>query len=151
MTIYANMTAVERAQMAKRLPKTFLRLKTEHDSTVGPEQERKRREALERWKPVEKPPKPHRIMLNDIKMAYLPFATVPWLDIISPLRSKSIVRERHVLMWIARNYTSRSFPEIGRWLGGRDHASVMHAVRKIEANQHEYTRLIKPIVKALEG
>ena len=50
----------------------------------------------------------------------------------SPRRSRSVARPRQVAMYLAESITSRSLPEIGRKFGGRDHTTVMHAVRNIE-------------------
>jgi chromosomal replication initiator protein len=53
-------------------------------------------------------------------------------DILSPKRTRTIARPRQVAMYLAKQLTSRSLPEIGRRFGGRDHTTVLHAVRKIE-------------------
>ena len=53
-------------------------------------------------------------------------------DMHSPRRSRSVARPRQIAMYLAKNITSRSLPEIGRKFGGRDHTTVMHAVRKVE-------------------
>ncbi|MEO1424175.1 MAG: helix-turn-helix domain-containing protein, partial [Pseudomonadota bacterium] len=47
-------------------------------------------------------------------------------------RSRSIARPRQVAMFLAKTLTSKSLPEIGRKFGGRDHSTVVHAVKKIE-------------------
>ena len=49
-----------------------------------------------------------------------------------PRRARAVARPRQVAMYLAKQLTSRSLPEIGRKFGGRDHTTVMHAVRKIE-------------------
>jgi len=54
------------------------------------------------------------------------------LDLISQRRQRAIVIPRQVVMWLARTCTLRGLPAIGRHLGGRDHTTVMHGVRKIE-------------------
>ncbi len=53
-------------------------------------------------------------------------------DILSPRRVRSIARPRQVAMFLAKRLTSKSLPEIGRRFGGRDHTTVIHAVKKIE-------------------
>ena len=50
----------------------------------------------------------------------------------SARRARNVARPRQVAMYLAKQLTSRSLPEIGRKFGGRDHTTVMHAVRKIE-------------------
>ena len=47
-------------------------------------------------------------------------------------RARSVARPRQVAMYLAKQLTTRSLPEIGRKFGGRDHTTVMHAVRKVE-------------------
>ena len=53
-------------------------------------------------------------------------------DLMSARRSRSIARPRQVAMFLSKMLTSKSLPEIGRRFGGRDHTTVIHAVRKIE-------------------
>jgi hypothetical protein len=54
------------------------------------------------------------------------------LDIIAPRRTANVVRPRQIVMFFAKICTPRSFPEIGRRLGGRDHTTILHGVRVIE-------------------
>jgi chromosomal replication initiator protein len=53
-------------------------------------------------------------------------------DLLSARRARAVARPRQVAMFLAKTLTSRSLPEIGRRFGGRDHTTVIHAVRKIE-------------------
>jgi chromosomal replication initiator protein len=53
-------------------------------------------------------------------------------DLLSSRRTATVVRPRQVAMYLAKTLTLRSLPEIGRRFGGRDHTTVLHAVRKIE-------------------
>jgi chromosomal replication initiator protein len=53
-------------------------------------------------------------------------------DLLSARRARSVARPRQVAMYLAKTLTTRSLPEIGRKFGGRDHTTVIHAVRKIE-------------------
>ena len=53
-------------------------------------------------------------------------------DLESPNRSRSIVRPRQIAMYLGRLLTPRSYPEIGRRFGNRDHTTVMHAVETIQ-------------------
>jgi len=50
----------------------------------------------------------------------------------SARRARAVARPRQVAMYLAKQLTSRSLPEIGRKFGGRDHTTVMHAVKKID-------------------
>lgn len=61
------------------------------------------------------------------------FYDVPVLDIKSSRRQAVIVKPRQIGMYLSRMLTLRSFPEIGMQFGGRDHTTVLHAVRKIAA------------------
>jgi chromosomal replication initiator protein len=54
-------------------------------------------------------------------------------DLESPNRARSIVRPRQIAMHLCRTLTRRSFPEIGKRFGNRDHTTVMHAVHTIKA------------------
>jgi chromosomal replication initiator protein len=53
-------------------------------------------------------------------------------DMIGPKRVRTYARPRQVAMYLAKQLTSRSLPEIGRRFGGRDHTTVMHGVKRIE-------------------
>lgn len=75
---------------------------------------------------------------------------VPRRDIISQRRDKTITRIRHIVMWIARKRTARSYPEIGRLLGDRDHTTVINAVRNIELLLHAGNRPVAIGIQAVE-
>ena len=51
---------------------------------------------------------------------------------IGPKRVRTVARPRQIAMYLAKQMTSRSLPEIGRRFGGRDHTTIMHGVKKIE-------------------
>ena len=53
-------------------------------------------------------------------------------DLISARRARVVARPRQIAMFLSKNLTSKSLPEIGRKFGGRDHTTVIHAVKKIE-------------------
>jgi chromosomal replication initiator protein len=75
-------------------------------------------------------------------------------DLISPRRAREVARPRQVAMYLAKMLTPRSLPEIGRRFGGRDHTTVMHAVKRIEelrAVDHELDRDINQLRRALDG
>ena len=54
------------------------------------------------------------------------------IDMVSARRSRCVARPRQVAMYLARQMTTLSLPQIGRHFGNRDHTTVMHACRKIE-------------------
>ena len=51
---------------------------------------------------------------------------------VSVRRSRIVARPRQVAMYLSKVHTPKSLPEIGRLFGGRDHTTVMHAVKKVE-------------------
>lgn len=55
-----------------------------------------------------------------------------WIDLKSNRRSKDLMVPRHYLMWRLRHETTMSLPQIGKYLGGRDHTTVLHGVRKYQ-------------------
>ena len=73
-----------------------------------------------------------RVRIDDILQAIGRHYNVSRADLLSPRRARAIVRPRQVGMYLAKKLTSRSLPEIGRRFGGRDHSTVLHAVRKVE-------------------
>lgn len=54
-------------------------------------------------------------------------------DIVSPRRDAPSVQARHVAIYLARQMTPLSLPAIGRLFGGRDHTTILHAVRRVDA------------------
>ncbi|CAN5253909.1 chromosomal replication initiator protein DnaA [soil metagenome] len=73
-----------------------------------------------------------RVRIDDILRIIGRHYNVPRTDLLSPRRARAIVVPRQVGMYLAKKLTPRSLPEIGRRFGGRDHSTVLHAVRKIE-------------------
>lgn len=54
-------------------------------------------------------------------------------DMLSDRRARDVARPRQVAMWLCKQITKRSLPDIGRRFGGRDHTTVLHAVRRIDS------------------
>jgi chromosomal replication initiator protein len=75
---------------------------------------------------------PRRIKVEDILRIVSRHYAVPKAEILSDRRHRSVVRPRQVGMYLAKQLTSRSLPEIGRRFGNRDHTTVLHAIRKID-------------------
>ena len=73
-----------------------------------------------------------RIKIDDILKIVGRHYNVARTDLLSPRRARTVVVPRQIGMYLAKKMTSRSLPEIGRRFGGRDHSTVLHAVRKIE-------------------
>lgn len=75
---------------------------------------------------------PRRVKIEDIQRLVANHYNVTRADILSSRRTATVVRPRQIAMYLAKSLTLRSLPEIGRRFGGRDHTTVLHAVRKIE-------------------
>ena len=75
---------------------------------------------------------PRRVKIEDIQRVVARHYNVSKADLLSSRRTRTIVRPRQIAMYLAKVLTPRSLPEIGRRFGGRDHTTVLHAVRKIE-------------------
>jgi chromosomal replication initiator protein len=73
-----------------------------------------------------------KIKIEDIQRVVARRYNVSRSDLLSSRRTANVVRPRQVAMYLAKTMTLRSLPEIGRRFGGRDHTTVLHAVRKIE-------------------
>lgn len=73
-----------------------------------------------------------RVTIDEIQKQVASHYNVRIADMHSARRARSVARPRQVAMYLAKQLTSRSLPEIGRKFGGRDHTTVMHAVRKVE-------------------
>ncbi|WP_105381243.1 chromosomal replication initiator protein DnaA [Neorhizobium alkalisoli] len=73
-----------------------------------------------------------RVRIEDIQRIVARHYNVSRQELVSNRRTRVIVKPRQVAMYLSKTLTPRSFPEIGRRFGGRDHTTVLHAVRKIE-------------------
>ena len=84
---------------------------------------------------------PRRIKIEDILRIVSRHYSVSKSDILSQRRHRSVVWPRQIGMYLAKQLTSRSLPEIGRRFGDRDHTTVLHAIRKIDRELEANTRL----------
>jgi chromosomal replication initiator protein len=75
---------------------------------------------------------PKRVRIEDIQRVVARHYNVSKTELLSNRRTRTIVKPRQVAMYLSKVMTPRSLPEIGRRFGGRDHTTVLHAVRKIE-------------------
>ncbi len=73
-----------------------------------------------------------RVTVDEIQKAVCEHYALKQVDLISPKRTRAVARPRQVAMWLAKTLTTRSYPDIGRRFGGRDHTTVLHAVKQIE-------------------
>ena len=72
-----------------------------------------------------------KIMIEDIQRKVADYYNIRLADMVSPRRSRAIARPRQIAMYFAKTLTTRSLPEIGRKFGGRDHTTVIHAIRVV--------------------
>ena len=73
-----------------------------------------------------------RISIEDIQKHVATHYNIKVSDMHSARRSRAVARPRQVAMYLAKKLTSKSLPEIGRKFGGKDHTTVMHAVKRVE-------------------
>jgi chromosomal replication initiator protein len=73
-----------------------------------------------------------RVTIEEIQKRVAEHFNIKIGDMHSARRARAVARPRQVAMYLAKQLTTRSLPEIGRKFGGRDHTTVMHAVKKIE-------------------
>lgn len=73
-----------------------------------------------------------KVTIEEIQRRVAEYYNVRLADMLSARRARAVARPRQVAMWLSKQLTTRSLPEIGRKFGGRDHTTVIHAVRKID-------------------
>ena len=73
-----------------------------------------------------------KVNIEQIQKKVSEHFNVKMSDMSSARRSRTVVRPRQIAMYLSKNLTSRSLPEIGRRFGNRDHTTVIHAVKKVE-------------------
>ncbi|SLN63309.1 chromosomal replication initiator protein DnaA [Roseisalinus antarcticus] len=73
-----------------------------------------------------------KITVEEIQRRVSEHYNIRLSDLIGPRRMRSFARPRQVAMWLAKNMTNRSLPEIGKRFGGRDHTTIMHGIRRID-------------------
>jgi chromosomal replication initiator protein len=78
-----------------------------------------------------------RVTIDEIQRRVAEYFNVKMGDMLSARRARSVARPRQIAMYLSKQLTTRSLPEIGRKFGGRDHTTVIHAVRKIEQLREE--------------
>jgi chromosomal replication initiation ATPase DnaA len=81
---------------------------------------------------IEEEPMPMHVSVGKILVTVSAHYGVSMIEMRSHRRTAQVVRPRQIAMYLAREYTLRSLPDIGRRIGGRDHTTVLHAHRKIK-------------------
>jgi chromosomal replication initiator protein len=95
-----------------------------------------------------------RISIDEIQTKVSEHYRIRKAEMTSARRAREVARPRQVAMYLSKQLTPRSLPEIGRRFGGRDHTTVIHAVRRIEQLRSEDTELdndIRLLTRQLEG
>ncbi|MEA3541273.1 MAG: chromosomal replication initiator protein DnaA [Pseudomonadota bacterium] len=95
-----------------------------------------------------------RITVDEIQKACAAHFKIDPAEMRSKRRARAVARPRQVAMYLAKKMTPRSLPEIGRIFGGRDHSTVIHAVRTIEALRETSPDMdadIRALQRQLEG
>lgn len=82
-----------------------------------------------------------QISVENIQKTVADYYKIKVADMYSKKRPASIARPRQIAMYLAKEMTQKSLPEIGELFGGRDHTTVLHAVRKISAERQQMTEL----------
>jgi len=94
------------------------------------------------------------ITVEEIQKNIAAFYNSKISDIKSKKKNKAFIKPRHTAMFLTRQLTTLSLPEIGRHFGGRDHSTVLHAIQKIEnmaKNDPDFRDTLDRLVKELEG
>ena len=95
-----------------------------------------------------------QISVENIQKTVADFYKIKVADMYSKKRPANIARPRQIAMYLAKELTQKSLPEIGELFGGRDHTTVLHAVRKIAAerqNQPELNQQLHVLEQTLKG
>jgi chromosomal replication initiator protein len=82
-----------------------------------------------------------QISVENIQKTVADYYKIKVADMYSKKRPASIARPRQIAMYLAKELTQKSLPEIGELFGGRDHTTVLHAVRKISAERQQLTEV----------
>lgn len=86
-----------------------------------------------------------KVRIEDIQRVVAQHYNIPKNEMLSNRRTRTVVRPRQIAMYLAKIMTLRSLPEIGRRFGGRDHTTILHAVRKVEELKDGDAKLAKEI------
>ena len=95
-----------------------------------------------------------KISIEEIQRQVSDHYNIRLADMIGPKRVRSFARPRQVAMYLCKQMTRRSLPEIGRRFGGRDHTTVMHGVKRIEELRHSDAQIaedLEMLRRSLEG
>ena len=94
------------------------------------------------------------ITMDVIQRKVCEFYNIKLSDLTSAKRHKAIATARHVAMYLAKQLTTKSLPDIGRNFGGKDHSTVIHAVKKVKENiakDREFATNLEILTKSIEN
>lgn len=94
-----------------------------------------------------------RLTVEEIQRKVAEYFNIKMSDMVSNRRMQNIARPRQIAMYIAKQLTSKSLPEIGRKFGGRDHTTILHAVRKIQelcADDFDFANDVEILKRSLQ-
>ena len=95
-----------------------------------------------------------RVTIDEIQKRVSDHFKIRQTEMVSARRARAVARPRQIAMYLAKQLTPRSLPEIGRRFGGRDHTTVIHAVKQIEklrAADSEIDADVRALMRSLEG
>jgi chromosomal replication initiator protein len=95
-----------------------------------------------------------RITVDEIQKTVAEHFSLKQADLLSERRTRTVARPRQIAMYLCKQHTTRSYPDIGRRFGGRDHTTVLHGVRKIEellAQDEQMARDVEALTRKLRG
>ena len=95
-----------------------------------------------------------RVTVDEIQKTVADHFNLKQADLLSERRTRSVARPRQMAMYLCKQHTTRSYPDIGRRFGGRDHTTVLHGVRKIEelmAQDDQIARDVEALTRKLRG
>ena len=95
-----------------------------------------------------------RITVDEIQKTVADHFNLKQADLLSERRTRSVARPRQMAMYLCKQHTTRSYPDIGRRFGGRDHTTVLHGVRKIEelmGQDDQIARDVEALTRKLRG
>ena len=95
-----------------------------------------------------------RVTIDEIQKRVGEHFDLKPLDLVSSRRARAVARPRQIAMYLAKRLTTRSLPEIGRKFGGRDHSTVIHAVKRIEElrdSDREVDAAVRMLLSELGG
>jgi chromosomal replication initiator protein len=98
--------------------------------------------------------KKREISIEEIQKAVCDHLQMKASDLKSPRRTKNLVFARQIAMYLCREFTEASFPEIGEAFGGKDHSTVIHSCKQVEKEKDKNVHLktvTESLVKKLSG